>query len=59
MLRMARSGLLETRPSWIDTLAAEQLGFYGQYVLDLLILAEHVSDGRAQWLHPVTLFTRL
>jgi hypothetical protein len=58
-LRIARSGLLESRPSGIHTLAAEQFCFHGKDILDLLILAEHVTDGRAPSLHPVTLFTRL
>jgi hypothetical protein len=56
---MVCSGLLKPRPCGIDTLAAEEFCFDGKDIVDLLILAKHVSDGRAQPFHPVTLLTRL
>jgi hypothetical protein len=59
MLRIVYPELLESRPSGIDTLAAEEFRFDGKDIMDLLMLAKHVPDGRVQSLHPVTLLTRL
>jgi hypothetical protein len=59
MLCIVCSRLLKPGPSGIYTLAAEEFCFDGKDIMGLLVLAKHVSDGRAQSLHPVTLLTRL
>jgi hypothetical protein len=46
VLSLARFGLLEPRPSGIDTLAAEQFGLDCEDILGSPILAKHVADGR-------------
>jgi hypothetical protein len=44
VLRIVFSGLLKSRPSGIDTLAAEEFCFDGKDIMDLLMLAKRVSD---------------
>jgi hypothetical protein len=51
--------LVEPWPLWVYTLAAQQLCFHREDILDLLVLAEHVSDWITQSLQSVALFTRL
>jgi hypothetical protein len=51
--------LVEPWPLWVYTLTAQQLCFHREDILDLLVLAEHVSDWITQSVQSVALFTRL
>ncbi len=57
--RSACLGFVERGPLWVYALAAQQLGFHGEDILDSLVLAKRISNRMTQSLQSLTLFTRL